>query len=238
MSTFSPLQIGSTPSCSTVTLQIPAERLTIQLLEEFDELLYTVEDDYPNSLLLLRGEENFCQGLDYAQFCVESDGGPRHLQRAEQVLHHLDKLSNPKIAILEGKSLGFGATLSLCCDCTLAQEQATLVWDEISQGITPGMATWMLPKYIGLGRARELLLSGRDIGVQEAYSWGLITRIFSDNDQLRQKIEAASALLTAASPVALNATRKLLRESWGASYENALGPCLASQAMCLHQLGK
>ena len=214
---------------------MPWEYLTPESISLLEQELCAIEDDHPDAVIVLRVQNGFSKGLDPKLYGANPQSDPYELRRAEQLLRHFEKLPNFKIAIIEGESCGFGSTFALCCDIRLMHTEAGLRWDELSHGLNPGMAAWRLPQYIGMGRAQDLLMTCRRIDADLACQWGLSTYTFSTESELQELLEQIKQRTDSLSRSGLSATRKLLREYWNASYENALGPCLAAQAMCLQQ---
>lgn len=230
------LQTAGAAPCTVVTLTLPATPLAYADLRQFDALLDQVEDSDTPMLVVLRGESDFCLGLSLPDLQSSPDQAERTISLAEKTLRRFAKLTPAKLALLTGTGRGWGATLALNCDFCLMHCQAQLIWDELAHGLTPGSAIWILPQLVGMGRAREILLSGRTVPAQEAQQLGLASSLFADESDAAAQIATFAELVGRLSPAAYQATRKLLREAWGSNYNEFLGPCLASQAMCFAHL--
>ena len=98
-------------------------------------------------------------------------------------------------------------------------------------GFLPGMATFRLAKYIGLGRAKRLMLTAEEFGAQSAYDMGIIDRIDTPENALAWADEA----LGPKHSVAVELARRLLNESFGDSWEDAVGHFLAAQHRSISQ---
>ena len=147
-------------------------------------------------------------------------------------LRALERVKKATVAGLEGNCRGGGVQLALACDVRLAAESARLTLDEVKMGFLPGMATWRLPKFVGLGRARELLATGRTVCAQEAREIGLVDRVCPD-PELEKSTARLLADLLPVNGTALALARRLLDEASSTPYESAVGNFLAAQSRCI-----
>ena len=125
------------------------------------------------------GDEVFCAGADLKERREMTENEVRaqvDLYRTE--LGALDRSPKPGVAAINGVALGGGLELSLCCDLRVAADHARLGFPETSLGIIPGAGgTQRLPRLVGEGRAKEMILLGRRLTAVEALSWGLVNRV-------------------------------------------------------------
>jgi len=125
------------------------------------------------------GEKAFCAGADLKerQGMTENDVRVQvELYRSE--LGPLDRSPKPVVAAINGVALGGGLELALCCDLRVASAHAELGLPETSLGIIPGAGgTQRLPRVVGEGRAKEMILLGRRLTAAEAIGWGLVNRV-------------------------------------------------------------
>jgi len=118
--------------------------------------------------------------------------------------------------------------IALVCDLRLASKKALLGFDEIKLGFLPGMATWRLAKYVGLGRARALTAGGRILNGIEAEDWGLIDHAIGADD-LHDTLQSIIRDSQPVHRIAIELNRRLLNESYAIQYEDAIGNLLAAQ---------
>ncbi len=131
-------------------------------------------------------------------------------------------LDVPSIAALNGAAVGAGLAMALACDLRYATPEAGLSMPFTSLGIHPGMAsTFLLPEVVGLGVAREMLLTGRVLRGADALAVGLVNQIFPADTLLAKVLDIASTIATRA-PIATRLTRQALTDGGHLSFEAAL----------------
>lgn len=136
------------------------------------------------------GDKAFIGGADIAQLRER-----RTLDALKTInaalFNKIEALPFPTIAAVSGYCLGGGCELSMCCDMRVAGESSKFGQPEVALGIIPAAGgTQRLPRLVGLGRAKELVLTGCIIGAAEAHRIGLVNRVVPDDEVL----EAGKAL--------------------------------------------
>ena len=125
------------------------------------------------------GDKAFCAGADITEIPNRSineefDG----TWRGQETFARLDRFPIPSIALVNGYALGGGCELALACTFRLATPKARFGLPEVKLGLVPGYGgTQRLPKLIGLSRALEIMMTGRNVDAREALSIGLVNRI-------------------------------------------------------------
>jgi len=141
-------------------------------------------------------------------------------------------VEKPTIAAIRGLALGGGIQLAAACDLRVAADDAELGVYEIRWGIIPDLGgTQRLPRIVGMGRAKELVLTGRRIGAAEALAWGLVNRVVAADDLRGEAISWASEL-AAGPPLALAAAKRLA----GGALDSAVATGLEREAMINRRL--
>lgn len=161
----------------------PLNIVTDELIDDLDDALNQLEQCTPDEVRAVvvagAGDRAFSVGSNVKNF--EAHRGPSgraHFERESRVGSRLAGLPMPAIAALEHDALGGGLELALCCDLRVASETAKLGLPEVRLAVTPGTGgTQRLPRIVGLGRAMELLLTGRVISASEAYRMGLVNEL-------------------------------------------------------------
>jgi len=153
------------------------------------------------------GTRAFCAGADLKERREMSENDVRSqidLYRSE--LDALARSSKPVVAAINGLALGGGLELALCCDLRVMASHAELGLPETSLGIIPAAGgTQRLPRVVGEGRAKELILSGRRLAAQEALGWGLVNRVAPPGVDVVDDAIAWMGPILAAAPIALAA---------------------------------
>lgn len=162
------------------------------------------------------GERAFCAGADLRER-GSMTAAERNDHRAgiEAAAEDLANLPMPTIAAVRGYALAGGTELAIACDLRVAGADAVFGVPEVKIGIFPGAGGVLrLPPLIGLGNARDLLFTGRQVSAEEAKRIGLVTRLVAPEDVLPTANEIA-AQIAANAPLALRAVKDALRVSGG-----------------------
>lgn len=217
---------------ATVWLSRPEQGnpISLGLLQDLSDALDYVEDEVAAPVLVLRSRgEAFCTGIDLRDFPSHKSPDVHGFNKWErQVVWRLERIKKVTIAAVEGACVGGGFHLVLACDLRVASRRAEFVLSEVKLGFLPGMATFRLAKYVGLGRAKNLMFTGRTLGATEAYTLGLLDEVVEPGDLAG----AIGRVVEQISPVNLTPlllSRRLLNESFEFSHELALGHMLAAQ---------
>ena len=158
----------------------PANALARAVSEELSEAARAVaEDAMVRAVVVWGGERIFAAGADIKAMV---DFGPAEIApdvgALERACRDLESVPVPVIAAINGFALGGGCEVAIACDVRIVAEDAQLGLPEIGLGIIPGAGgTQRLPRLIGLGRARDLILSGRLVPAAEALQIGLVDRV-------------------------------------------------------------
>ena len=141
------------------------------------------------------GEKAFVGGADIAQLRERRASDALKTINAA-LFNKIEALPFPTIAAVLGYCLGGGCELSMCCDLRVCGEGAKFGQPEVALGIIPAAGgTQRLPRLVGLGRAKDLVLTGRIIGAQEAHAIGLVNHVHPDDEVLQGARELAGKIL-------------------------------------------
>lgn len=178
-------------------------------------------------VLIVTGADGaFCSGVDLgsggtAQFWDVSERHKRMkvIGEAAMALH---KTTKPTIAAVDGVAVGAGMNLALGCDVVIASDNARFSEIFVKRGLTLDFGgTWLLPRIVGLQRAKELALSGRIVGAEEAVRIGLALEIVPAEHLDARVNEMAQSFLSGA-PVGQMFAKQALNASFQMSLSEAL----------------
>lgn len=169
------------------------------------------------------GDKAFCAGADLRERKGMSMGEVRQfIQLIRDTFSLLDNLPKPVITAINGIALGGGTELALACDIRLADPAATMGLTEVKWGIIPGGGgTQRLPRLVGKGRAKELILTGKVIDAQEAYRIGFINQISKPGKVLEDALEMAEMICENA-PIAVAQAKSVINRGMEMDINNAL----------------
>jgi enoyl-CoA hydratase len=145
------------------------------------------------AVVIWGGEKIFAAGADVKVMLPMT---PREvtpmIATLQEVFHAVEEIPKVTIAAINGYCLGGGCELALCADLRFAAENAKIGQPEILLGIIPGAGgTQRLPRLIGAGRAKEMILSGRQVLAEEAKEIGLVNEVHAPDDIYPKALEAA-----------------------------------------------
>ena len=133
-----------------------------------------IRDDSELRLVVIRGEGRaFCTGIDLKQL-VAGETPHAYYEQWDRALRVLEQAEKIIICAMHGYSLGGGFQLALASDIRIATADCKFGLPAIKEGIVPGLGTLRLSRYIGLGRAKWMVLSGDNIDGRRAYELGLV----------------------------------------------------------------
>lgn len=214
-----------------ITLNRP-EVLNALRRETFDDLaavLQEAKSDKNLRCLVITGNgQAFSAGQDLtelsslAQQEIDYYAIRENVQQMQELTKTMLDMPKPVIAAVNGYAIGAGAELAIACDIRYASEKASFEFSEVKVGLfeTNGV-TWLLPRLIGLGRAKELMLTGRRIDVNEAAQIGLVATISSPDKLLHDALARAEEIAKGA-PVPIRFVKSTLNKSGEVGIDEAL----------------
>ena len=199
-----------------ITLARPEKlnALTPEMVQGIREgLQRAAEDPSVRVVILTGGEKVFCSGADIS---IEKGATPlefrQFVEQIQDITRDIQALDKLVIAAVSGYALGGGAEIALACDLRVFSESATFGFPEVGLGLTiTSGASYLLPRMVGLGRAKELALLGRHIDAAEAESMGLANRVvpvpalLSVTEELARRVAVMPPQAVAAQKQLLNA---------------------------------
>jgi 2-(1,2-epoxy-1,2-dihydrophenyl)acetyl-CoA isomerase len=233
------LRIEDDEGVRTLTLDRVESRnaLTLELRRQLPEVLATADADPAVRVIVITGASgHFCAGADISE--LDRDWTPSEATEymtslAQPTIRVLRGLRTPTIARVEGVAAGAGMFLALGCDIVIAAEDARFVASHLSLALAPDWGgLWLLPRLVGLARAKALLLTGRPLLGSEAAEWGLIAEAVPAAD-LEAAVARYCRALAAAPPLPLGLARVGLDRSLDTPLDAFLQWEADAVALCL-----
>ncbi len=201
----------------TITLNRPDKRnaISYELIDDLTSALARAAASHARVVILTGAGSAFCAGMDLEnlkQLIGRSD--EQNLKDSETMaglFRALYDFPKPTIAAVNGAAIAGGTALATLCDFTLAVPEAKFGYTEVRIGFVPGIVSSYLISNVGEKRARDLLLTGRLFGAQEAHDLGLVTEIV-EPDRLMHRAHELGRQLLENSPASLRVTKRLLSE--------------------------
>jgi enoyl-CoA hydratase len=208
-----------------VTLNAPERRNAIdqQMVDGLHRVLDQYWDDESVAALVITGagDKAFAAGADIAQLRERTS---RDALKAinSGIFNRVEEFPAPVIAAIKGFALGGGCELAIACDLRVLGESAKLGQPEVKLGIIPAAGgTYRLPRLIGLGRARELVYTGRMVDADEALSIGLANAVVPDGEVVARALALAGEI-AANGRLAVRAAKRALNALSRPGHENAI----------------
>jgi enoyl-CoA hydratase/carnithine racemase len=209
----------------TVTLNRPAKKNAIdaRMWDELLEVFAEIGESTTDRVLVLTGAgDAFCSGADLGG---EADADRHQLQR----MHHFNRVGlalhaipKPAIAKVNGVAAGAGLNLALGCDLVVASDRARFAEIFAKRGLSLDLGgSWLLPRLVGLHRAKELALLADLVDAKEAERLGLVNRVVAHED-LDAFVADWAARLAAGPPLALSMTKRMLNNAFSVTLSEAL----------------
>jgi len=232
---YETIQLAFDSAVATITLNRPDKRNAISfaliddLLHAFDE----VEASDAIVLILTGAGKAFSSGMDLENLKGLLGRSPEeNLKDSEtmvRLFRTLYEFPRVTIAAVNGAAIAGGTGLALLCDFTLAVPEAKFGYTEVRIGFVPAIVSTFLLRQVGEKQARDLLLTGRIIGAEEAARMGLVSEIVAPENLISRARELA-ALLLENSPASLRATKKLLSDHGRAELDAEIGAAVRENA--------
>jgi 2-(1,2-epoxy-1,2-dihydrophenyl)acetyl-CoA isomerase len=219
----------------TVTLNRPEKKnaMSVEMTQELTELLDEIADSRDDRVLVLTGAgDAFTSGADLTPgkgskkeegFGTGGVGTALHgMRRLGRLIMRLHDLPKPTIAAVNGAAVGAGCNLALGCDLIIASDRARFSEIFARRGLSlDGGGSWLLPRLIGLHKAKELAFLAEIISAEEAERYGIVNRVVPAGD-LEKVVTDLARRIAAQPPVQISISKKLLNQSFSVSMAEAV----------------
>ncbi|HEX6423776.1 MAG TPA: enoyl-CoA hydratase-related protein [Acidimicrobiales bacterium] len=233
------VQVERARGVVTVTLANPAKRNAVpsrawpELERTFREVAARPDD---RCMVVTGAGDDFSSGADVSP----DDGGPagaghplRFMRTVAAAIDALHAVHQPVVARVAGVCVGAGLNIALGCDLVVAAADARFSQIFARRGLSiDAGGSWLLPRIVGLQKAKELALLADILTADEAERLGLVTRVVP-RDDLDATVDDLAGRLAAGPPLALSSTKRLLDQSFGVSLAEALEAEAQAQAVNL-----
>lgn len=210
---------------ATIRLDRPKVNALNQIVaREIGEAVDALAGDPSAKVVILWGGDRvFAAGADINEMAdLDATTMFRYIGRFQDVFTRLERLPQITIAAIAGYALGGGCELALSCDLRICAEDSRLGQPEILLGVIPGAGgTQRLPRLVGVGRAKDIIYSGRFVDAEEAKAIGLVNEVVASDRVLSRATEIAERYARGPS-VALTAAKQAIQQGMDADMTTAL----------------
>lgn len=185
------IQVTRNEARLDIRLARPDQRnaLDFQMWDELGDVMHQVvaNDDSIRVVTLTGDGDAFCAGVDFKaigdSLKVERHQYPSFIRRWAGVADSFERVAQPTIALLNGPAVGAGFEIALACDLRIASERAVFAMPQLQMGIVPDAGgTSRLARAAGEAVAKDIILSGRVIGADDALTWGIVSRVVAHEE--------------------------------------------------------
>ena len=226
----------------TITLERPERRnpLTFELYAELRDRFCSLRTEPAVKAVVLTGSGgNFCSGGDVREIIGPlTKSAPQELLAFTQMTGDLVKAMRacpqPIVAAVDGTCAGAGAILAMASDLRFGTERSSVAFLFVRVGLAgcDMGACAMLPRIVGLGRAAELLYTGRIMPGRQAYEWGFYNELCAP-EELLSRAQLLARELAAGPTMAHAMTKKMLHDEWALPLDDAIDGEAKAQAICM-----
>ena len=192
--------------------------MSTALLTELREAADGLTADPPGAVVVTGGDRVFAAGADISEF-----GGPEEGRIITTAIHDalraLSEIPRLVIAAVAGYALGGGCELALACDYRVASERAVFGQPEILLGIIPGGGgTQRLPRLVGPARAKEIMITGRQVKADEALRIGFVDRVVPGDQLIEETNRYLTELLANVAPRSIATIKRQVYAGWSQTF--------------------
>lgn len=198
--------------------------LNDEMLTELSSLLDIIaNDDEIKSVIITGGSRFFSAGGDIS-FMVKADPlqAESFVELCHNVMNKISNLNKPVIASIAGMALGGGCEIALACDIRIAANNAQIGLPEINLALFPGAGgTQRLPKIVGSGWAKQLIMTGDTIDADTAFRIGLVTKVVQP-ELLMEETKKMAEKLASKSPITMRIVKNVINYGLGVDLPSGL----------------
>ncbi len=221
-------------SVGYITLSNPGKKnaMNHQSWLSLRKLAREVSEDPQVRCVVIQGEgSDFCSGADLSDAESLTLNGLARMRTIGETILSIQRIHKPTIAKVAGVSVGAGMGIALACDLVVASQDARFSQIFAKRGLAvDGGSSWLIPRLVGLQKAKELAFFGEIIGAGDAFRIGLVNRVLA-NEELDGFVEGWARKLATGPTLALSLSKTLINNAFATSFEQALEDEARSQAL-------
>ncbi len=198
--------------------------LNSAVLDDLEAALNGVDLDAVRVLILTgAGEKSFVAGADIGEMSnLTKAEGEAFGKKGNDLFRRIETFPIPVIAAVNGFALGGGCEISMSCDIRLCSDNAVFGQPEVGLGITPGFGgTQRLARIVGVGMAKQMIYSARNIKADEAYRIGLVNAVYPQ-EELMPAAKKLAASIAKNAPIAVRNCKKAINDGLQTDMDQAL----------------
>ena len=198
--------------------------LNSQVLNDLEEVFNSVDLDTTRALVLTgAGEKSFVAGADIGEMSTLTKAeGEAFGKKGNDIFRMIETFPIPVIAAVNGFALGGGCEIAMSCDFRFCSDNAIFGQPEVGLGITPGFGgTQRLARIVGVGIAKQLIYTARNIKAEQAKAIGLVNDVFPQEELLEQAKKVA-CIIAANAPIAVRNCKKAINDGLDATMDDAI----------------
>ena len=213
-------------SVAVITINRPEalNALNSAVLDELNAVIDGIDTAVVRAVVLTgAGEKSFVAGADIGEMSTLTKAeGEAFGKKGNDVFRKLETLPVPVIAAVNGFALGGGCELSMSCDIRICSDNAMFGQPEVGLGITPGFGgTQRLARTVGVGMAKQLIYTARNIKADEALRIGLVNAVYPQAELMDEALKMAAAIAGNA-PIAVRNCKKAINDGLQVDIDAAL----------------
>ncbi len=208
----------------TINREAALNALNNRIMLRLQEIFETLEADEDSLVVIITGAGSraFAAGADVREIKDAGSGRTAFITKGQHILSQIRRSSKVVIAAVNGYALGGGCELALACDIRIAAENAKFGLPEATLGVMAGYGgTQLLPRLIGPGRAKYLMLSGTMLSAAEAHACGLVERVCG-RETLMGEVRSLAGRIASAGPLAVRGCKRAIDVGLELPIEEAL----------------
>ena len=219
------LKIAVEGCITTMTISAPKSlnALNSTILGEIEHFIDNIDASCRALIITGDGEKSFVAGADIKEMSTLNEAEGRAFgERGARVFRKIETLPLPVISAVNGFALGGGCELAMACDIRICSANARFGQPEVGLGIIPGFSgTVRMARLVGMGIAKDLIFSGRNIKADEALRIGLVNAVYEQEELMARAMELAQKIASNA-PIAVRYAKECINKEFDMDADEAI----------------